>query len=124
MYIKPSFFLYISKNKLVKKLPIYLIIILIFSSCNNPLNKVYKPISYEDDLKKIERYDRFAAKKIEFVVEYELPKYGTTYQELSDRFYEIQKEVQIQDSMIRIKLRSLKTEFDSITKNLNNLNIN
>ena len=112
-------------NKLtMKKLSICLIIILIFSSCNNPLNKVYKPISYEDDLKKIERHDRFAAKKIEFVVEYELPKYGTTYQELSDRFYEIQKEVQIQDSMIRIKLRSLKTEFDSITKNLNNLNIN
>ena len=51
----------------MKKLSIYLIIILIFSSCNNPLNKVYKPISYEDDLKKIERYDRFAAKKIEFV---------------------------------------------------------
>jgi hypothetical protein len=112
-------------NKLtMKKLSIYLIIILIFSSCNNPLNKVYKPISYEDDLKKIERYDRFAAKKIEFVVEYELPKYGTTYQELSDRFYEIQKEVQIQDSMIRIKLRTLKTELDSVTKNLNNLKIN
>ena len=108
----------------MKKLPTYLIIILIFSSCNNPLNKVYKPITYEDDLKKIERYDRFAAKKIEFVVEYELPKYGTTYQELSDRFYEIQKEVQIQDSMIRIKLRSLKTELDSVTKNLNNLKTN
>jgi hypothetical protein len=108
----------------MKKLSIYLIIILIFSSCNNPLNKVYKPISYEDDLKKIERYDRFAAKKIEFVVEYELPKYGTTYQELSDRFYEIQKEVQIQDSMIRIKLRTLNTELDSVTKNLNHLKIN
>jgi len=67
---------------------------------------------------------RFAAKKIEFVVEYELPKYGTTYQELSDRFYEIQKEVQIQDSMIRIKLRTLNTELDSVTKNLNNLKIN
>jgi len=62
--------------------------------------------------------------KIEFVIEYELPKYGTTYQELSDRFYEIQKEVQIQDSMIRIKLKSLKTELDSVTKNLNNLKIN
>ena len=106
----------------MKRLP--LIIIILLTSCDNPLNRVYKPVSYEDDLKKIERYDRFAAKKIEFVVEYELPKYGTTYQELSDRFYEIQKEVQIQDSMIRIKLRSLKTEFDSITKNLNNLNIN
>jgi hypothetical protein len=123
MYIKPSFFLYFIKLTM-KKLPIYLIIILIFSSCNNPLNKVYKPITYEDDLKKIERYDRFAAKKIEFVVEYELPQYGTTYQELSDRFYEIQKEVQVQDSMIRIKLRSLKTELDSVTKNLNNLKIN
>ena len=108
----------------MKKLSIFLIVILIFSSCNSPLNKVYTPISYEDDLKTIERYDRFAAKKIEFVVEYELPKYGTTYQELSDRFYEIQKEVQIQDSMIRLKLRTLKTEFDSITKNLNNLKIN
>ena len=105
----------------IKNFIFFIIIILTFSSCNNPLNKVYKPISYEDDLKKIERYDRFAAKKIEFVVEYELPKYGTTYQELSDRFYEIQKEVQIQDSMIRIKLRSLKTELDSVTKDLNNL---
>jgi hypothetical protein len=101
-----------------------LIIILLFTSCDNPLNRVYKPVSYEDDLKKIERYDRFAAKKIEFVIEYELPKYGTTYQELSDRFYEIQKEVQIQDSMIRIKLKSLKTELDSVTKNFNNLKIN
>jgi len=101
-----------------------LIFILLFSSCDNPLNRVYKPVSYEDDLKKIERYDRFAAKKIEFVIEYELPKYGTTYQELSDRFYEIQKEVQIQDSMIRIKLKSLKTELDSVTKNFNNLKIN
>lgn len=106
----------------MKRLP--LIIIILLTSCDNPLNRVYKPVSYEDDLKKIERYDRFAAKKIEFVVEYELPKYGTTYQELSDRFYEIQKEVQIQDSMIRIKLKSLKTELDSVTKNLNNLKIN
>ena len=65
-----------------------------------------------------------SSKKIEFVVEYELPKYGTTYQELSDRFYEIQKEVQIQDSMIRIKLRTLNTELDSVTKNLNHLKIN
>jgi len=103
----------------MKRLP--LIIIILLTSCDNPLNRVYKPVSYEDDLKKIERYDRFAAKKIEFVIEYELPKYGTTYQELSDRFYEIQKEVQIQDSMIRIKLRSLKTELDSVTKNFNNL---
>lgn len=106
----------------MKRLP--LIIIILLTSCDNPLNRVYKPVSYEDDLKKIERYDRFAAKKIEFVIEYELPKYGTTYQELSDRFYEIQKEVQIQDSMIRIKLKSLKTELDSVTKNLNNLKIN
>ena len=106
----------------MKRLP--LIIILLFTSCDNPLNRVYKPVSYEDDLKKIERYDRFAAKKIEFVIEYEFPKYGTTYQELSDRFYEIQKEVQIQDSMIRIKLKSLKTELDSVTKNFNNLKIN
>ena len=103
----------------MKRLP--LIIIILLTSCDNPLNRVYKPVSYEDYLKKIERYDRFAAKKIEFVIEYELPKYGTTYQELSDRFYEIQKEVQIQDSMIRIKLRSLKTELDSVTKNFNNL---
>ena len=51
-------------------------------------------------------------------------KPGTTYQELSDRFYEIQKEVQIQDSMMRIKLRNLKSELDSVTKNLNNLKIN
>ena len=116
-----SIFLYISKTSM-KRLPLIIIILLI--SCDNPLNRVYKPVSYEDDLKKIERYDRFAAKKIEFVIEYELPKYGTTYQELSDRFYEIQKEVQIQDSMIRIKLRSLKTELDSVTKNLNNLKIN
>ena len=106
----------------MKRLP--LIIIILLTSCDNPLNRVYKPVSYEDDLKKIERYDRFAAKKIEFVIEYELPKYGTTYQELSDRFYEIQKEVQIQDSMIRIKLRSLKIEMDSVTKNLNNLKTN
>ena len=108
----------------MKKLPVYFIIILFFSSCENPLKKVYKPSSYEEDFKKIEIYDRFAAKKIEFVIGYELPKYGTTYQELSDRFHEIQKEVQTQDSMIRIKLRSLKIEMDSVTKNLNNLKTN
>ena len=105
----------------MKKLPIYFIIILFFSSCENPLNKVYKPSSYEQDFKKIEIYDRFAAKKIEFVIGYELPKYGSTYQELSDRFHEIQKEVQAQDSIIRTKLNSLKTELDSVTKKLNNI---
>jgi hypothetical protein len=30
-----------------------LIIILLFTSCDNPLNRVYKPVSYEDDLKKL-----------------------------------------------------------------------
>jgi hypothetical protein len=107
----------------MKKLPIYFIIILFFSSCENPLKKVYKPSSYEEDFRKIEIYDRFSAKKIEFVIEYEFPKYGTTYQELSDRFHEIQKEVQTQDSIIRTQLNSLKTELDSVTKNLNNIKV-
>ena len=88
------------------------------------MNKIYEPLSYEEDLKKIERYNRFAAKKIEFVIEYELPKYGATYQELSDRFSEIQEEVQAQDSLLKIKLKSLENELDSVTKNFNNLKIN
>ena len=88
------------------------------------MNKIYEPLSYEEDLKKIERYNRFAAKKIEFVIEYELPKYGTTYQELSDRFNEIQEEVQAQDSLLKMKLKSLENELDSVTKNFNNLKIN
>ena len=75
-------------------------------------------------LEKLKYMIVFLQKKIEFVIEYEFPKYGTTYQELSDRFHEIQKEVQIQDSMMRIKLRNLKSELDSVTKNLNNLKIN
>ena len=62
--------------------------------------------------------------KIEFVIEYELPKYGATYQELSDRFSEIQEEVQAQDSLFKIKLKSLENELDSVTKNFNNLKIN
>ena len=101
----------------MKRLLIYSIILLMFSSCDNPLNKIYKPNSFEGDLKKIERYNRFAAKKIEFVIEYEIPKYGTTYQELSDRFSEIQKEVQAQDSIMKMKIKSLKNELDSLSKN-------
>jgi len=79
---------------------LYVIILITLSSCENPLNRIYKPISYEEDLKKIERYNRFAARKIEFVIEYEVPKYGTIYQELLDRFSEIQEEVKAQDSLL------------------------
>ena len=112
----------------MKKIPkyislLYVLILITLSSCDNPLNRIYKPISYEKDLKKIERYNRFAAKKIEFVIEYELPKYGTTYQELSDRFNEIQEEVQAQDSLLKMKLKSLENELDSITKKINSQKI-
>ena len=93
----------------------------LFVSCENPLNIDYTKEFYLRDLRIIEDYDKFAAKKIEFVFYYENPKEGTSYKEILNRFSEIEKEITIKDSLLRLMvekqielLDELKLKIDSI----------
>ena len=102
-----------------------LLFVLLLLSCENPLNLNYNKNSYEEDMKYIERYDKFAAKKIEFVFYYEDPETGVTYKEILDRFPEIENEIKTKDSLLKIELNNqikivdeLKLKAERLSNNL------
>lgn len=97
-----------------------LLISLIIFSCENPLDLNYVKETYKEDLEKIEVYDRFAAKKIEFVFYYENPKIGLTYKEILDRYSEIEKEIFIKKNLLREDLDQLKQKLDSLNELISN----
>ena len=82
----------------MKKLLLLLFILVI--GCSNPLDKVYEPSTFRTDFRAVQEYDSLSSIKIAFVIDYETPALGATYQEILNRFPEIQEELRIQDSIL------------------------
>jgi hypothetical protein len=82
----------------MKKLLLLFFILII--GCSNPLDKVYEPLTFRTDFRAVQEFDSLSSIKIAFVIDYETPALGATYQEILNRFPKIQEELRIQDSIL------------------------
>ena len=79
----------------------YLLLLFIIIGCDNPLDKVYEPSTFRTDFRAIKDYDTLAANNIEYVLEFESPEIGATYQEIFERYNPLKEEQRIADSIER-----------------------
>ena len=79
----------------------YLLLLIVIIGCDNPLDKVYEPSTFRTDFRAIKDYDTLAANSIEYVLEFESPEIGATYQEIFDRYNPLKEEQRIADSIKR-----------------------
>ena len=98
----------------MKKLLLLFFILII--GCSNPLDKVYEPLTFRTDFRAVQEFDSLSSIKIAFVIDYETPALGATYQEILNRFPEIQEEIRIQDSILKEELRLQELEIARLTR--------
>ena len=91
----------------------YLLLLIVIIGCDNPLDKVYEPSTFRTDFRAIKDYDTLAANSIEYVLEFESPEIGATYQEIFDRYNPLKEEQRIADSIKRAA-DSIKRIADSL----------
>ena len=94
----------------------YLLLLIVIIGCDNPLDKVYEPSTFRTDFRAVQQYDSLSSIKIAFVIDYETPALGATYQEILNRFPQIQEELRIQDSILKEELRLQKLELERLTR--------
>ncbi|MBT3938718.1 MAG: hypothetical protein HOF44_03295 [Pelagibacterales bacterium] len=104
----------------MKKLLLLLFILVI--GCSNPLDKVYEPSTFRTDFRAVQEYDSLSSIKIDFVIDYETPAPGATYQEILNRFPEIREELLIKESIMKEKLIAYKEEQEKLLKTRDSLN--
>lgn len=97
----------------MKKLLVSLFV-LVFLSCEDPLDRVYEPVSLRTDFREIEeKHGSQEADKITYVLERNNPTIGATYREIIEdypRVFQIQK---TEDSLLRatkLLVESIKKE--------------
>ena len=96
------------KFKFFEILPLLLLFFILIIGCSNPLDKVYEPLTFRTDFRAVQEFDSLSSIKIAFVIDYETTPLGATYQEILNRFPEIQEEIRIQDSILKEELRLQK----------------
>ena len=99
-----------------------LLFFILIIGCSNPLEKVYEPSTFRTDFRAVQEYDSLSSIKIAFVIDYETPALGATYQEILNRFSEIQEELRIQDSIFKEKLRLQELELARLTRVRDSIN--
>jgi hypothetical protein len=104
----------------MKKLLLFFFILII--GCVNPLDKVYEPLTFRTDFRAVQEFDSLSSIKIAFVIDYETTPLGATYQEILNRFPEIQEEIRIQDSILKEELRLQKLELVRLTRIRDSIN--
>ena len=100
----------------------YLLLLVFILGCDNPLDKVYEPSTFRTDFRAVQEFDSLSSIKIAFVIDYETPALGATYQEILNRFSEIQEELRIEDSILKEELRLKKLELAELTRIRDSIN--
>jgi len=99
-----------------------LLFFILITGCSNPLDKVYEPSTFRTDFRAVQEYDSLSSIKIDFVINYETPAPGATYQEILDRFPLIKEELQIKDSILKEQLKIYEEEQQKLLKTRDSLN--
>lgn len=100
----------------------YLLLLVFILGCDNPLDKVYEPLTFRTDFRAVQEFDSLSSIKIAFVIDYETPALGATYQEILNRFPEIEEELRIQDSILKEELRLQELKLARLTRIRDSIN--